>query len=757
MKNFSYDPVHFNGNQKLELQNGNESFTCYGSHPGLAVKTNKVSWEEKRKSEELRNAVRLIRNAEPDSPEQKKLKRRLSFWTPHCSLFKDNKRQMENAQQPLMRVMEDYDQDKGRSREIMEKALALEKEGKWKILLVEENPRGGTHVLHNIPKGMTAWEASREFSDAIGEVPDLSVVSLEHFIYMVSDQQTLYVSDELFEGYDPASGAHEAWDSSKRFSNKKSTTECPTRKLLMPNQITNTYTPSEKDKRIVQMAEKALGGMPREGMRNNFLLNMTILLSYHYGRNPALLKTIIPHYGQNEMEFNSTIESGCRPEYHNVYYMQLMNNIAESLQGVCANTVFPEMPGADKLPPSINAIIYGTPEEAQTALAIGAFSAMATHLYNVKFMYVNNRATEPAFMNLLVADFGSGKSAIDYPLDCILESVTIRDDSNRAIIDKWKQECSSRGTTKDKPKRPTGCPIQIIQPNTTTAAFVQLLAEADGHPLYTKMQELDMMKRLNGNGKENFDIIRIAYDHAFLGQERVGVESVSTKAPLRWNWNASTTPQVAKSFFKNELKTGTLSRLTVSTIIKENDDWGAEIMVYDNYTPEYKESLKVFIERVKQASGTYNLEEARTWAINIQRRLANLAQQFNDRAYCSLVGRAVLSGFWRAMMLYIMEGQKWTKEIEAFATWSVEYDLWCKMYYFGTQLRKEINYEPTIPITQKNDLFSLLPDTFTKTDAHEFYEQMGKDKKKADTMLRQWVFRKKIVYDQENGLYQKVC
>ena len=268
-------------------------------------------------------------------------------------------------------------------------------------------PKGRNDVLHNIPKGMTAWEASREFSDAIGEVPDLSVVSLEHFIYMVSDQQTLYVSDELFKGYDPESGAHEAWDSSKRLSNKKST-ECPTRKLLMPNQITNTYSPSDKDKRIVQMAEKALGGVPQEGMRNNFLLNMTIMLSYHYGRNPKLLKTIIPHYGQNEMEFNSTIESGCRPEYHNVHYMQIMRGITESMQGVCANTLYPEMPEFEHLPSSIKAIISGTPEEAQSALAIGAFSALGSHLHNVKFTYSNKRDSEPAFMNLLIAEFGSG-------------------------------------------------------------------------------------------------------------------------------------------------------------------------------------------------------------------------------------------------------------------------------------------------------------------------------------------------------------
>ncbi|MBQ2457268.1 MAG: hypothetical protein II275_03845 [Bacteroidaceae bacterium] len=738
----------------VSAMKGFECFACYGTHKGIAAPMTKENWETRRP--ELRDAIKHIR-AIQDETEQQKVKKELPYWTPNCSLFKDNSRKEENAMQPLMRVMEDYDQDKGHSREIMEKALALEKEGKWKIYLVEESPRGGTHVLHNIPKGMTAWEASEAFSKAIGEIPDESVLSVEHFLFMVSDEQQLYVSEDFFNaGYDPYSGAHEAWDKNNKTS-KPYTRDCPTPKPLMPY---TAHCPSiirAVDQRIVEMAEEALGGAPQEGERNAFLLNLTIMLTYYYGRNPERLKTILPRYGQDEAEFNNTVESGCRPEYHNPAFKRMMDTITASMQGVYANICCPKLPDDAYLPSSVKAAIFGTPKEAQPSLAMGLFPAYGTHLRNVRFIYANERVSEPAFMALLIAEFGSGKSCMDYPLECILELIMSRDEPNRAIIDKWKQECSTRSTTKDKPKRPTGCPIQIIQPNTTTAAFVQLLAESDGYPLYTKMAELDMMKRLNGNGTESIDVIRLAYDRADFGQERVGIDSVSKKAPLRWNWHASTTPQIAKSFFKNELKTGTLDRLTVSTIIKENDDWGAEIMVYDNYTPEYKESLKIFIERIRQATGTYNLNEAKTWAVNLQRRLANLAKQFNDIAYKDLIGRAVLSGFWRAMMLYIMEGEKWTTEIEEFATWSVEYDLYYKMQFFGAQLRKELNSDMVLPNTTKNDLYSLLPDTFTKADAYVFYEQMGKDKNKANTMLRQWVYRRKIVYDQENGLYQKVC
>lgn len=648
---------------------GFECFACYGTHKGIAAPMIKENWETRRP--ELRDAIKHIR-AIQDETEQKKVKKELPYWTPNCSLFKDNKRKEESAIQPLMRVMEDYDEDKGRSREIMEKALQLEKEGKWKIYLVEESPRGGTHVLHNIPKGMTAWEASEAFSKAIGEIPDESVLSVEHFLFMVSDEQQLYVSEDFFNaGYDPYSGAHEAWDKSNK-----------------------------------------------------------------YGRNPERLKTILPRYGQDEAEFNNTVESGCRSEYHNPVFKRMMDTITASMQGVYANICCPKLPDDADLPSSVKATIFGTPKEAQPSLAMGLFPAYGTHLRNVRFIYANECVSEPAFMALLIAKFGSGKSCMDYPLECILELIKSRDEPNRAIIDKWKQECSTRSTTKDKPKRPTGCHIQIIQPNTTTAAFVQLLAEANGYPLYTKMAELDMMKRLNGNGTESIDVIRLAYDRADFGQERVGIDSVSKIAPLRWNWNASTTPQVAKSFFKNELNTGTLDRLTLSTIIKEEDDWGATIPVFDNYTPEYKESLQPYIERLRQASGIYNLEEAKKWAINMQKFLAERARQYNDKVYQMFIGRAVLSGFWRAMVLYIMEGEKWTKEIEDFATWSVEYDLWCKMHFFGAEIRKANNTFTPSPKTSAQDMCSLLPDTFTKADMYGLYEQQGKDPKKAESTLK---------------------
>lgn len=403
----------------------------------------------------------------------------------------------------------------------------------------------------------------------------------------------------------------------------------------------------------------------------------------------------------------------------------------------------PEIPKEEQLPSSIRAFINGAPVEVQPAIAMGIFPALATHLNNVAFTYANKRVSEPAFMNVLIASYGSGKSSINHPLECILESIRSIDNVNREKINDWKRKFNSCGSTKEKPSRPTDCPIQIIQPDITGPAFAQMMHDAKGRPLYSMMDELEMLNRLHGNGKGNMDIIRLSYDHAIFGQERYGVDSVSCSVPVKWNFNVSTTPHVANRYFNSEFLNGTLSRLTISTIVKEEDDWGENIMSFDYFTEDYKNALQPYIERLKQAEGTIDLNKAKAWAVKTQSRLATVAKENNDRAFQGLAGRAVLSGFWRGMLLYIMEGKVWSESIENFITWSVNYDLWCKMYFFGETLNMALKSDIAMPYSNNNTLVQL-PNPFKKEDLYTIYEAQGKDKQKADAMLRQWVCRKKI-------------
>lgn len=506
---------------------------------------------------------------------------------------------------------------------------------------------------------------------------------------------------------------------------------------------------------LIKELEDELGGLPKEGERNNFLLKMAQCLAIVCGRNPDTLMQMLPHYGQDEGEFRSTVHSACNYDF-NLTYQQIVDRVLDRLQGVCGTQPLPpEMPLEQMLPASLKTLVMGTPEECKQALTMQSFSAWATYLFNVSFMDASERPTEVAFFTLCIGESGAGKSAMDHPLDCILKKLKLRDDENRNKIETWKRECRLASKSKDKPKPPQNCIVQCIGTNLTHAAFMKMMQEAKGRALYIHTPELDALKHIN-DGKDPLSLLREADDHAFHGQERASIEAESINVKLYLHVAAASTPRQAQDFFRRGVAKGNLGRLSVSTIVKDKDDWGEEIPVFENQTEEYAQSLLPFVERLEQAHGLYNLPEAKEWARRLQSRLAGKARERNDVVYKNLIGRAVKSGFWRAMMLYIMEGEQWTKEIEDFASWSVEYDLWCKMHFFGPELRRQLLAEtPTPRSTTNRDVLSQMPNTFSRDDIRQEYILRGKSKSQADNALSQWVRRGKLTLDKEQHMFIK--
>ena len=167
-------------------------FTCIGrSHGAPAIPSTRAEWEKLRKEPWLAHMCRRIASGE------QKLKGKLPVWTPSCAAFKGNHRAMKDVLKPLQRLMLDFDQ-KGHSKEILERSMQLQKQGKWEILLVEESVRKGTHVLITLPEGMSPQEAQNRFSNDVGFQADPALKDVARCIYMVPEEYTLFVSDALF-------------------------------------------------------------------------------------------------------------------------------------------------------------------------------------------------------------------------------------------------------------------------------------------------------------------------------------------------------------------------------------------------------------------------------------------------------------------------------------------------------------------------------------------------------------------------------
>ena len=401
----------------------------------------------------------------------------------------------------------------------------------------------------------------------------------------------------------------------------------------------------------------------------------------------------------------------------------------------------PEMP--KKLPKLVELLISRTPELYKPAVAHAIFPPLATHLWKTRFRYIDNVEHEARLMTLLLAGTGAGKSSVNRPIDFIMEDIRLRDAENLKREKAWKDEMLRKGANKDKRKRPENLIIQEIDADMTNPAFVMRTAEAQEHFLYTSLNELDQFDALKGSGSQQFRIMCLAADPGNkYGQTRVGTMSVTERVTIRFNWNASTTIQKGQRYFSKVLTDGPISRINFCTIPER--EIGEDMPVYGTYDESYREALRPYIENLNKVTGLIECKEAFQLALKLKDENAEFARLSQDRTFENLSFRANVIAYLKACVLYVANGCKWEPEIDEFIRWSEQYDLYCKMRFFGDMIAKE-NY--TAERSSKRgpqNLLQILPDNFTAAQLLAIRLEHGLDAKGTDMMIRQWLHRNYI-------------
>ena len=413
--------------------------------------------------------------------------------------------------------------------------------------------------------------------------------------------------------------------------------------------------------------------------------------------------------------------------------------------------VAPALPS--KLPSSVELLTSRVPEKLKPALAHAIFPALGAHLRGVKFHYIDNVEHEPAFMCCLLAKMSSGKSAVNAPISYILADILERDSENRQREEEYKELLKRFPRGENRPERPDDLIIQVLSPDLTNAAFVQRLKDANGHFLYSQMDEIELLNQLKAgkNGQQVSQILRLAFDCGNYGQERIGLDAVTANVRVRWNWNASSTIGGGQHFFRNDLMNGTVSRINFCTI---EHHIGDDMPIIGDYGPAFAEALKPYIDRLNEASGLIRCPEAEELAMTLKDENAEFAQLSDNEAFETLSFRANLIAYHKAMLLYIMEGRQWSEEIAAFMRWSEEYDLWCKMRFFGAPLMMLLHQDNHRLLSGPQNMLDLLPDTFTREQLKEVRRHMGMHEDPR-YMLSKWRARNFIIQDSITGDYQK--
>jgi len=513
------------------------------------------------------------------------------------------------------------------------------------------------------------------------------------------------------------------------------------------------------------------GKEPTAGDRNALTFELAVTIRSICGYSLEKMLSVVPNYwtrpdgscSQEDLaEWRKTIENALKePRKGMPYRLKQVLQAMKSQQGVkaCGGTLTTPPPMPEKLPPLIRLLTKNVPWFYKPAVATAVFPALGAHLHGVKFRYWDNVEHEATFMNVLIGRQSIGKGTIKKPIEFIMEDIKQRDIPNRQREQEWKQK--NPGARQKKDPRPTDICIQMLIDNLTDAVFNQRIVDANNNGqrfIYTIVDEIEGLKKVTSRGTadEVGLLIRKAFDNADAGQERVGADSVSGIAPLRWNFNASTTPPNARKFFYKMVNDGTVSRLDVSTIISNDDDDDDETApIQGIYDHTFAQELKPYIDRLEAANGLIECAQAKRLSLELKQENQDAAKLYESEAYRVFSYRANVIAWLKGMVLYVAHGCRWSREITNFVRWTQRYNLWCKMLYFGQQLERELREEVEIQRQSgPQNLLELLPDEFTKEQYYQMRQQQGKSGS-GDGTLRSWQNRGYITYDEVSGCFGK--
>ena len=718
------------------------------------------------------------------------LKKQLPFRCAHYYQFRDNRRSQKNAvpESFLFQTTIDVD-DKKYVDKAIEKARELNcSDTIWKgaLLHLEYSARKKLHIDIRMPVGMTIEETQRSYCEALGVPYDESCITPERMLFITDKESEIYRSPHWYE----VLPQEELKKRRQAYLDRGLTIDG---KGVAVSSGTAIQPAQPCDSNAAHTAHLSPAGTPQEAVAVATGKN---LAAFDLFRNAAGLKDVdINSQGSRHSSLLAIMSAGasrvmpedelkavvaqkmpafsqerdCQQLIHDFYAKygdsskpmsqavirinaqaeQYSQKDAEpfktmsSEDGTDSNAeddkiAPPPMP--EHLPKLVELLLSKTPDVYKPAVAHAIFPPLATHLCKTTFKYIDNVEHEATLMCCLLAGTGAGKNCVQMPINMIMEDIRKRDRENLNREKEWKEEVTRKGANKDKRKRPENLIIQEIDADMTNPAFVMRTAEAQGHFLYTSLNEIDQFDALKGQGNQQFKIMCLAFDPGnSYGQTRVGTSSITERITIRFNWNASTTVQLGQRYFSKVLTDGPISRINFCTIPER--EIGADMPVYGEYDDAFREALKPYIENLCKASGRIDCDEAFALAEKLKEENADFSRMSQNRVFENLSFRGNVIAFLKACVLYVANGCKWEPEIEEFIRWSESYDLWCKMIFFGAGIAKANETGEKSSKRGPANLLQQLPDSFTYAQAEMVRQQNEFGKKGTAMMLRNWVNR----------------
>ena len=720
---------------------------------------------------------------------KEEVKDQLPTICPHYSQFKNNHRAQADiiAEAFTYKTCPDIDE-----MSLVEQAIkrALEvNEDEYSdfhgmVEYIERSPRRKCHIWLRMPVGKTIEETQKAFCDEIGVPYDESCTTPERYINMTGDE--VYRSERWLQPLsdEEIEERREAFlmrglDVDGRPLKKPETTAAPA--VTTQPTLIEVVAANDRTRFIVKECLKEAGltvnDLNEVGGRHNTVKSIlsvgaTQLLTQ--GEFIGVMQEMASAYSQ-EKEFRqlvsdfyakytddsqkltqfqrrvfaasrkiSPVKTAVQGDVQEEETSEVVYGDTASLADIYGSPNPPQLSNG-AMPRFVRDATGPVPVEAKETAAQAMFPPLGMYC-DASFVYIDNTLREPRANCLIIAGTGGGKDSSTKHMLKHLETPQKKEDGpNRIVLEKYKQECNRRNQNLDKPERPNVA-VRSVAADITKARLSELMADSQGKIVHTRMVELDQWFAVEGykpgpNCPFTYMKMTDDEDNPF-GQERVGSQSVTYQGPLSINWNASTTPSKAAYYFRNAMTDGPISRLQLATV--PDRGLGAPMPVHGKYDEKYDAKLKPYIDNLRQAHGVIDCRQARRMVERLKDELDDFVVQSGDDVLNNLGRRALVAAFRKGCLLYAANGMKWEKAIEGFCRWSLHYDLWLKLHFFGDMIRhadSQVKTSRRGPANLLQQIPTKEDGTFTYQDAVLIRIKNGKEEEGTNVMLNQWVSR----------------
>ena len=702
-------------------------FTCIGKgHGAPCLPATKEDWEKLRRESWLAQMCARIEKGDDE------LKHRLPVWTPHCAEFANNHRAIADAVKPLNRLMLDFD-EKGHTDDILSKFSQKGQSllcGNLEVLLVEESVRRGTHVLVELPEGMTPETAQALMQEATGFTPDAAVKDVSRCIYMVPEDHTKYVSPKLFK-----------IGLGTNFANLHELSNRADEKIFRDNSCNSCQKEHPMEFKGIPYSSiiaewwRRNGGEPAEGERNVKLHKLAVNLRAICDNKKDVLMQVMPRFGLSDVELKSVVDSACKEEPKGI--SKVMQGIIDALEmGIPSDEIEDAEAVAEEtgvkvnvktLPIGLKESLVGVPVSMHMPTLVGIMPICGAYADGVEVEYCDGNIHSLGLMAIIRGEQASNKSVVKNAIDVWKRQFDEEDALARKREEEWKERKKGRKANEKAPEDPHVL-IRQVPVTVSCSTLLKRFKNSNGHTIYSFGEELDTLRKTNGAGSwsSKYDIYRLSFDRGEWGQDYNSDAAESGVVKVAYNWTMLGTNGALRKCFKSDnIENGLSSRVMLAEM---PDSSFSKMPKFGRRSAEDEAKIQEAVTRLRSFTGLVDVPRLRkaieAWC---EEKRVEAAKDI-DHVKDTYRKRAAVIGFRCGVIFHLLEkdtkgsgtsvSSKESKACINFALMMAQYCLDQQIKAFGEALESQFvdAREECIRYGSNHSIFDQLSPAFTMDD-----------------------------------------